>query len=147
MKNVVFMNVTPCDSCKNIRFGATCRFHHQGGKNQLGTASIVQSSLILPTLIMEAIHSSKTSVFISCMTSHPKRALFIVTAVKTSNLIYTDIYFQTCISEPALYKHLTFHFQISRPFSFALRIRPSRKPFVVFRYEVMFTVRSCWPYT
>jgi hypothetical protein len=34
MKNSVFWDVTPSDSCKNRSFGRTCRLHHQGDKNQ-----------------------------------------------------------------------------------------------------------------
>jgi hypothetical protein len=34
MKNTVFWDVTPCDSCKSRRFGGTYRFHHQGDKNR-----------------------------------------------------------------------------------------------------------------
>jgi hypothetical protein len=30
MKNGVFWDVTPWDSCKNRRFGGTSRLHHQG---------------------------------------------------------------------------------------------------------------------
>jgi hypothetical protein len=33
MKNVVFCDVSPYTSCKNRRFGGTCPFHLQGGKN------------------------------------------------------------------------------------------------------------------
>jgi hypothetical protein len=32
MKNGVFWDVTPCDSCNNRRFGGTWRLHHQGEK-------------------------------------------------------------------------------------------------------------------
>jgi hypothetical protein len=34
MKDGVFWDVTPCDSCKNRRFGETQRLHHQGDKNR-----------------------------------------------------------------------------------------------------------------
>jgi hypothetical protein len=34
LKNVVFWDVTPCDSCKNRRFGGTWRLHNQGDKNR-----------------------------------------------------------------------------------------------------------------
>jgi hypothetical protein len=34
MKNGVFRDVTPCDSCKNQRFGGTLRLLHQGDKNR-----------------------------------------------------------------------------------------------------------------
>jgi hypothetical protein len=33
MKNAIFWDVIPCDSCKNRRVGGTCRLHHQGEKN------------------------------------------------------------------------------------------------------------------
>jgi hypothetical protein len=33
MKNVVFWDVTPCGSCKNRRFGGTCRLDKLGGKS------------------------------------------------------------------------------------------------------------------
>jgi hypothetical protein len=83
MKNAVFWDVTPCDSCKSRRFGGTYRFHHQGDKNRrsrnvssnsvsrivflrsvlrlLVTAN-VPSSPILVTPMMEATRSSETSV-------------------------------------------------------------------------------------
>jgi hypothetical protein len=34
MKNRVFWDVMPCDSCKNRRFGGTERLPHQGDKNR-----------------------------------------------------------------------------------------------------------------
>jgi hypothetical protein len=34
LKNGVFWVVTPCDSCKNRRFGGTWRLLHQGDKNR-----------------------------------------------------------------------------------------------------------------
>jgi hypothetical protein len=34
MKNAVFWDETPCDSCKNGRFGGTQRLKHQAEKNQ-----------------------------------------------------------------------------------------------------------------
>jgi hypothetical protein len=80
MKNAVFWDVTPCDSCKNRRFGGTYFLHQQGLKiGELGTtlavtsnrrthafvflrsvrrllvtANVVPSSPILVTLMMEA---------------------------------------------------------------------------------------------
>jgi hypothetical protein len=33
IKNAVLWDVTPCGSCKNRRFGGTCRFHYQGDEN------------------------------------------------------------------------------------------------------------------
>jgi hypothetical protein len=54
-KNAVFWDVTPCGSCKNRRFGGRYRLHHEGD-------NVVPSSLILVTLMTEAISSSETSV-------------------------------------------------------------------------------------
>jgi hypothetical protein len=54
MKNDVFSDFTPCGSCKNRRFGRTCRL--------LVTANVVPSSPILVTLMKEALSSSETSV-------------------------------------------------------------------------------------
>jgi hypothetical protein len=34
MKNAIFLDATPCGSCKNRRSGGTCRLHHQGEKNR-----------------------------------------------------------------------------------------------------------------
>jgi hypothetical protein len=34
MKNIVFWDVTPRDSCKNRRFGGTYRLNHQGENNR-----------------------------------------------------------------------------------------------------------------
>jgi hypothetical protein len=34
MKNGVFLDVIPCGSCKNQRFGGTLCLHHQGDKNR-----------------------------------------------------------------------------------------------------------------
>jgi hypothetical protein len=66
VKNAVFWNVTPCGSCKNRRFGATYHLHHKGENNQRTrynvSSNFVPSSLILFTLMMEAIISSETSV-------------------------------------------------------------------------------------
>jgi hypothetical protein len=55
MKNGVFWDATPCGFCKTRRFGGTYR-------RWLVTASVVNSSLILVIVMMEAIRSSETSV-------------------------------------------------------------------------------------
>jgi hypothetical protein len=34
VENVVFRDVTPCDSCKDGRFRGTYRLNHQGKKNR-----------------------------------------------------------------------------------------------------------------
>jgi hypothetical protein len=45
MKNSVFWDVMPCDSCKNRRFGGTYRLPHQGEKiSELGTTLTVTST-------------------------------------------------------------------------------------------------------
>jgi hypothetical protein len=73
MKNSIFLNVTPCGSCKNRYFRGTYRFHHKGDQNQQATVFLrsvlrllfgvnVPSSPILAALIMEAIRSSEMSV-------------------------------------------------------------------------------------
>jgi hypothetical protein len=54
MKNAVFWDVTPCGPCKNRRFGGKA----------------VATSLILFTMMMEAILSVKTSVLIRATRSH-----------------------------------------------------------------------------
>jgi hypothetical protein len=33
MKNIVFLDVAPCGSYKNRRFGGTCRLNRQGRRN------------------------------------------------------------------------------------------------------------------
>jgi hypothetical protein len=55
MKNGVFWDVTMCGSCKNLVFLRSVR-------RLLITASVVPSSQILVTLMMEARSSSETSV-------------------------------------------------------------------------------------
>jgi hypothetical protein len=85
VKNGVFWDVAPCGCCKNRRFRGTWRLLHQADKNRwtgttldvtsnrrrlrrdsvrrlLVTASVVPSSLILVTLMKEALSSSETSV-------------------------------------------------------------------------------------
>jgi hypothetical protein len=70
MKNAIFWDVTPCGSCQKQCFGESYRFYCQGDKNLflcsmlqlLVTANLVPSLPILITLMMEAIHPSKTLV-------------------------------------------------------------------------------------
>jgi hypothetical protein len=40
MKNAVFLDVTPCDFCKNRGFRGTFRLHHQGDKNQCSRKNV-----------------------------------------------------------------------------------------------------------
>jgi hypothetical protein len=56
-KNAVFWDVTPCDSCKNRRFGFLCSV-----RRLLVAASVFPSSPVLVTLMKEALDSSETSV-------------------------------------------------------------------------------------
>jgi hypothetical protein len=58
MKNAVFLDVMPCGSCKNRRFGGTYRLLLR----LLVTAIVVPNSLILVTLIVEKVSSCETSV-------------------------------------------------------------------------------------
>jgi hypothetical protein len=72
MKNGVFLDVTPCGSCKNRRFGGTWQPTQAAKKylvvflrsvrRLLVTASVVPSSPILVTLMKEALSFSETSV-------------------------------------------------------------------------------------
>jgi hypothetical protein len=55
MKNAVFWDVTSCGSCKNIVFLRSVR-------RLLDNINAVTSSMILVTLMMEALRSSETSV-------------------------------------------------------------------------------------
>jgi hypothetical protein len=84
LKNVVFWDLTPCGSCKNLCFRRTYFFHHQGEKiSELGktlaltsvlqllvTTNIVPSFRILFTLMMEAIFSFETSVLTRATRRH-----------------------------------------------------------------------------
>jgi hypothetical protein len=82
VKNAVFWDVTPCDSCKNGCFDGTYRLHHQGDKNRRAknndsinyklkiAANVVLSSSILVTLNMEAIRSSETAVLTRTVLHH-----------------------------------------------------------------------------
>jgi hypothetical protein len=69
MKNVVFWDVTPCDSCKSRYSGANYRLRHQGGKNQRARSNVSSNYQVL-TLMMEAICSSKTSVLTRATRRH-----------------------------------------------------------------------------
>jgi cytochrome c oxidase assembly factor CtaG len=62
MKNAIFRDVMPCGSCKNRHFGGSWFLHQQGDKNRLQVTTNVPSSLILVTLMMQALRSSKRSV-------------------------------------------------------------------------------------
>jgi hypothetical protein len=79
LKSIIFWDVTPSSvlSC-NRRFGGTYRLHLQGRRKQ------VLAEIISSTLKIEAICSSELNR-LHGVTSQ-KMILFIITAVKTSNL-------------------------------------------------------------
>jgi hypothetical protein len=58
-KNAVFWDEMLCGTYKNRHFRGTYHLHHQDRKNQQARNNI--RSLILSTLMMEAIRSSETS--------------------------------------------------------------------------------------
>jgi hypothetical protein len=100
MKHAVLWNVAPFFSFKMQRFGGLYCYYHQSEKNQRARSEVflrsvlqfrvtanVSSSIILFTLIMDAIRSSETSVLQEPhVVTSQKTTFFIVTAVKTSFL-------------------------------------------------------------
>jgi hypothetical protein len=72
MKNAVFLDATPCESCANRRFGGTYRLYLQGGeKSAPGTTLTVTSGpLILSPLMTETTRSSETSVVTGSIRCH-----------------------------------------------------------------------------
>jgi hypothetical protein len=70
MKNAVFLDVTPCGTCKDRRFGGKytsiirVKRVSELGTSALVTAKLVPISLILFTFMMKAICSSETSFLI-----------------------------------------------------------------------------------
>jgi hypothetical protein len=88
-ENAVFWNVSPCGSCKNRHFRGTYHLRYQGGKNL--RARNVSSE----TWVVTKPHG---------ITSQ-KKTLFIVTAVKTSNL---TSHFKVCIAHLAEYTPFKF---------------------------------------
>jgi hypothetical protein len=58
-KNVVLLNVSPCGSCRNRVFALV---FHRSLRRLLVTSSVIPSSLILVTLVKEALSSSQASV-------------------------------------------------------------------------------------
>jgi hypothetical protein len=43
MKNAVIWDVTPCDFCKNQRFGVTYRLNHQGDKDRRARNNVISN--------------------------------------------------------------------------------------------------------
>jgi hypothetical protein len=102
MKNAVFWDITPFGSCINRRFGeriaSIFRVSRIGEPETtlsatssmlrlLVTANVVSSSPVLVTLMMKAIRSPNRRFLLEVHGGTPqKMALFIVTAVKASNL-------------------------------------------------------------
>jgi hypothetical protein len=62
MKNAVFWDVMSCSFCRNRRFGGTYLVFLRNVIPLLVTANVVSGSLILVTLMMEALLSSEKSV-------------------------------------------------------------------------------------
>jgi hypothetical protein len=62
MKNTVFWDVTLCDICKNVSEERIASIIRVRRINESDTANAVPSSLILVTLMMQAIRSFETSV-------------------------------------------------------------------------------------
>jgi hypothetical protein len=79
MKNSLICYVTPYGCCKNRRFGRTLR-----SVLRLLVTAHVRSSLILVTLMTEAIRSSE-SPFLTIVTRVTSQKTAVVTAVKTSS--------------------------------------------------------------
>jgi hypothetical protein len=82
MKNAVFCDITPCGSCNNLIFLRSVL-------RLLVTANVDPSSLILFTLMMEAIVSSDISVITrATRSSIPEDDILHSHCRKTSNLTY-----------------------------------------------------------
>jgi hypothetical protein len=86
MNNADVWNITPCSSCENRSFRERYHLYHEGDKNRrarnvnnnyLVTMNVVPNSLILVTLMMEAILPLKHRFLqeLHCITSH-KLAFF-----------------------------------------------------------------------
>jgi hypothetical protein len=85
MKNAVFWDVAPCTSRVNRRFGGTYRLYLQGRKIREGGTSVSR-------WLQRYVPSKRRFTQNLLGATSQKKAFFIVTAVKTSNvtLIYLD---------------------------------------------------------
>jgi hypothetical protein len=59
MENIVFWDVTLCGSCKNQRFEGTYILHYQRARNNVKLLCVVPSSLVVSTLMTEAVQSQE----------------------------------------------------------------------------------------
>jgi hypothetical protein len=102
MKNAVFWDVMPCGSCKNRRFGEKYRLIIRVARiGKLGTTLAVTSNRYVPPKrrFLQDLHG---------VISQKTAALFLVTAVKTSNLTST----KECLSYPEVRTYcLKMHFE------------------------------------
>jgi hypothetical protein len=92
MKNGVFWDVTPCGSCKNRRFGGTQRLHHQlRSVHRLPFTANVPSLLILATLMMETLRSSKRRFLQVPHSVTSQKTQFLNINVVPSSLIISNV--------------------------------------------------------
>jgi hypothetical protein len=100
VKNAVFLDVTPCSSCKNRYFGLMLRIVFlRSVLLLLVTANVVPSSSIFVTLIMEAIRSSATSSYKSHMALTSQKAPFLRTLHNSRWKNFKTLYRET-LSNP-----------------------------------------------
>jgi hypothetical protein len=100
MKNAVFWDVTPCCSCKNRHFRETYRLQ------LLVTVSAVPSSLILFTLLIEAILSYETSVLTRATRHHiPEDGILHRLHYSRSSVMYGP----TVLSQARAHAHARTH--------------------------------------
>jgi hypothetical protein len=77
LKNAVFCDEAQCGSCKNWRFGRTCRLHLQDIRNKANEEEYVSNRLTIAGVISyilkeEASRYSETSVVTNYTATHPK---------------------------------------------------------------------------
>jgi hypothetical protein len=90
MKNAFFWDVAPCGSCKNGRFGRTCRLYLQ--RRIIYRLTLFLARVYYSTLKMEATRSSETSVFTRPTRRHIQEdGLLRYSAVYMTSLCFEDI--------------------------------------------------------